>query len=426
MNCENIPSLNDIDRDSCEGPLTEIECFSALESFKKNKSPGNDGLTYEIYEKFWKILKKPFLDSFDESYRRNELSTSQRQAVITLIDKKNKDRQYLKNWRPISLLNCDYKIASKAIAFRLRKVISSLIHTDQSGFVNKRNISFTLRTVLDILELADRDKIDGILMLIDFEKAFNTVNHNFTISVLNKFNFGLSFVNWVKTFYNHVTSCVMNNQTTSKYFEIKRGVRQGDPLSPYLFILVTEILAINIREHNEIKGIRIGNNEIKLTQYADDTTAIIQDQNSAKLFLEITKDFSKCSGLKINFDKTEGLWIGDNKGKVETPLGITWPKEPIKLLGLYIGYNKKDIVVSNFRHKIIKMKQILTSWKQRDLTLIGKILIMKTLVTSLFRYLAKVIIFPKETIDEIQTCMYEFLWNSKTHKVKKNVVIQDY
>ena len=279
------------------------------------------------------------------------------------------------------------------------------------------------------MDLADREKFTGVycvLMLIDFEKAFNTVNHNFMISVLQKFNFGLSFINWVRTFYNGISSCVMNNQITSKYFEVKRSVRQGDPLSPYLFILVVEILAINIRESKQIKGIKISNREIKLTQYGDDTTAIMKDQNSAELFLELTKQFSKCSGLKINFDKTEGIWLGEKINKQDKPLGILWPEEPTNFLGIYIGYNKKDIEVSNFRHKISKMKQILNSWKQRDLTLIGKILVMKTLVTSLFRYLARVISFPKEIEDEIQRCMYEVLWNSSTHKVKKNVIIQDY
>ena len=153
---------------------------------------------------FLNELKEMFVDCFNYSYNKIEMSPSQRQAVITLIDKKDKDRQYLKNRRTISLLNTDYKIASKSIAFRLKRVLSKLVSFDQSGFVDNRNISFALRTVLDIIEITKRENKNGLLMLIDFEKAFDNVNHNFLFAVLEKFNFSLSFRNWIKTFYSNI------------------------------------------------------------------------------------------------------------------------------------------------------------------------------------------------------------------------------
>ena len=337
----NIPKLSVNSSNLCEGLLLESECFTALQTCKKNKSPGNDGISYEFYLTFWQVIKEPMLNSFNYAFEMKEMSFSQRQAIITLIDKKGKDRVYLKNWRPVSLLNNDYKIASKALAFRIKKVISELVHHDQSGFVEKRNMSFALRTILDIIDITETNQEHGLFILVDFEKAFDTVNQEFLHFILLAYNFGPFFRNWVKTLYTNITSCVVNNQISSQYFDIKRGVRQGDPLSSYLFILVVEILSINVRKNKLIEGISCKNKEIKLVQYADDTTGIFRNIKSAKSFITMVNKFSLCSGLKLNKDKTEALWIGKDKYNIAKPLSIKWPDKPLKLLGLYIGHNKK-------------------------------------------------------------------------------------
>ena len=189
LNNPEIPCLDIKLKESCEGPLTADECLKVLKTNKNNKSPGNDGLSYEFYLQFWDIFKQPLVDSFNYGHNKSEMSISQRQALITLIDKKGKDRLYLKNCRPISLLKSDYKIASKAIAFRLKTALQQLIHADQSGFVDKRNIPFALRTVLDVIENTEKHKENGLLLLVDFEKAFDTVNHAFLYKVLKRFNF---------------------------------------------------------------------------------------------------------------------------------------------------------------------------------------------------------------------------------------------
>jgi len=422
----NIPVLSEDSKYLCEGAITIQECEKILTTFKKNKSPGNDGLTYEFYIQFWDAIKDVFVSCLNYAFIKGELSTSQKQAVISLIDKKGKDKLLLKNWRPISLLNCDYKIASKVIAARIKQVLPKLVHTDQSGFVDGRNLSSSLRTVLDIIDITNYEKLNGLLIFVDFEKAFDTVNHNFLFNVLERYNFGPDFIQWIKTFYKDIVSCVINNNVSSEYIKIERGVRQGDPLSPYLFVIVAEILSVNIRSDNLIKGIQCNTQEVKLTQYADDTTGIFADLPSAKQFLKIVEMFSLCSGLRLNIDKTEGMWLGKDKTKTLTPLGINWPSGPIKLLGLYIGHNEKDMEVSNFRHKINKVKQLLHAWSDRDLSLIGRILIVKSLAFSQFTNLANLIIFPKHIITELEEIIYKFIWRGKTHKVKKNVLIQDY
>lgn len=213
---------------------------------------------------------------------RKEMSPSQRQAVITLIEKQDKDRTFLENWRPISLTNVDAKIASKVIATRIVKVLPEIIHSNQTGYVSGRYIGEAARSILDIMDYTKTYDIPGLLLFIDFEKAFDSLEWNFMFRCLEVFGFGRSLTRWVETFYSNITSCIINNGTLTASFEINRGVRQGDPLSPYLFIIAVELLAVAIRSCSEINGIKIDAKEFKMVQYADDLTAFVSDIRSAQ------------------------------------------------------------------------------------------------------------------------------------------------
>ena len=171
-------------RDSCEGELTQTECYKALSAFKNNKTPGNDGLSAEFYKVFWSEIGVILVNSLNYSYRCGELSTTQKQAAVTLIEKKGKDRRRIKNWRPISLVNVDVKIGSKAIAMRLKKVLPSIIHYDQSAFVKARNIFDAVRTINDIFDFTQIKNYEAILTATDFEKAFDSLNLNFLFNSL--------------------------------------------------------------------------------------------------------------------------------------------------------------------------------------------------------------------------------------------------
>ena len=310
-----LPKLTEENKHKCEGALTNSECYKALKSFNKNKSPGNDGLTSEFYLYFWPYLGDLMVKSFNASYQNGLLTTSQRQAVITLIEKKGKDRTHLKNWRPISLLNIDYKIATKALAMRLTNVLTGIINPNQSGYVKDRNITDSLRSVLDISEYLKQKNESGLLLSLDFQKAFDSLEWSFMLRALESFNFGQSFISWIKLIYNEVSSCIINDGHTSGYFKISRGVRQGDPLSAFLFIIALELLSHAIREDNRIEGIKIGNSETKLIQFADDTSPILKDKRSIQPLFDLLNLFAKVSGLKINVEKTEVMWIGKKSQK---------------------------------------------------------------------------------------------------------------
>ena len=269
------------------------------------------------------------------------MPSSQKQAVITLIEKKGKDRSFLENWRPISLVNVVAKIMSKAIATRIKNVLPNIIHHNQTGFIKDRYIGETVRSIFDLMDFTAEENIPGLLIFIDFQKAFDSLERNFLQRCLESFNFGSDFIRWVMTFYKNIQSCIINNGITSDYFIIERGVRQGDPLSPYLFVAAVETLAIAIRQNSLIKGITIGEKETKLLQHADDTTAVLSDTNSAQILFRLLDEFKKLSGLAVNTTKTEGMWIGSLQKNKTKPFGIKWPNEPIKALGVYYSYDQK-------------------------------------------------------------------------------------
>ena len=179
LDSESIPRLSPEMQQLCEGELSVAECYNILSTFQNNKTPGNDGLTIEFYRSFWPVLGEMLVKSLNYSYKHGELSSSQKEAVIVLIEKKDRDRRQIKNWRPISLINVDVKIGTKAIAKRLEKVLPEIIHHNQNAYVKGRTIFDAVRTIDDIISLTASKDISSLLVAIDFEKAFDSVNWNY-------------------------------------------------------------------------------------------------------------------------------------------------------------------------------------------------------------------------------------------------------
>ena len=195
---------------------------------------------------------------------------------------------------------------------------------------------------------------------------------------------------WVKKFYINVESCTLNNGSFSDYFKLERGVRQDDPLSPYLFVLAIETLAIAIRQNSEIKGIFIGKEETKLLQYADDSIAILSDKNSATALFKLLDFFRSVSGLKMNCTKTEGMWIGSARQSKSKPFGIKWPDEPIKVLGVYFTYDIKLLHEKNFIERLDSIKKT-NIWSSRGLSIYGKVRVIKSLLIPIFVYVSSLL-----------------------------------
>ena len=420
----NIKKLDKENQDTCEGLLTLEECTNAMDTLAIGKTPGNDGIPVEFYKTFWKDIGQYLTETANAANDFGSFSTSQKQAVIILIEKPNKDRTLIKNWRPISLLNVDYKIVTKALSKRLEQVLPYIIHENQSGYVKGRFIGEAVRTISDVLTYTDENNLPGMLLSIDFEKAFDSVSWKFLNKILQLYNFGPSFQRWIRIIYSKdISSCILNKGHSSGYFNINRGVRQGDPISALLFVLGVEVIAATIRAENGIKGIIINGSEQKLVQYADDTTIFLRDINSVKNLIQLMYKYERISGLHLNVDKTKAMWLGSLKHSDKKPLGLNWTKEPIKTLGVYIGYENNLIETLNFQDRLKKLKAQLNIWRQRSMSIYGRILIVKTLAISKFVYLASVIHIPEWVIKNVEKEIYNFIWKGKQDKVKRKVLI---
>lgn len=203
-----------------------------------------------------------------------KLHFTARQGVITLLPKKDKDLSYLENWRPLTLLNVDYKIISRAIAMRLKLKIKDLVSEDQTGFIEGRDISHNLRTVFDIIQVAKERSLDMVIISMDWQKCFDRISPSAIDGALDFFNFGTKFRKIVQMLLQDSESLVINNGHLSQPFKVFSGVKQGANASPLLYDLLAEVLSIYICKNSKIKGITLGDvsnrKEFKLIQFADD------------------------------------------------------------------------------------------------------------------------------------------------------------
>ena len=190
---------------------------------QNNKSPGNEGLTKEFYEMFWNEIKNPFMNSIMEAREKKELSTSQCQAVIKLIEKKERDKRFIKNWCPISLLNVDYKIIAKALATRFKETLPKLISFQQTAYVRNRFVGEGGKLISDILEMSESLNLKGYIVTVDIEKAFDSLSHSFLLVSLKRHGYGNDFIKWVEMLLECQESCIINGGNTTKYFKLQKG-----------------------------------------------------------------------------------------------------------------------------------------------------------------------------------------------------------
>jgi len=212
--------LNDTDVLLCEGPIRLNECTNVIGKLNKNKSPGLDGFSAEFYQTFWPLIGSFLVKVFNQCYTNGTLPTSSKKSILGLIFKKG-DKKLLKNYRPISLTNTDYKILAFVLSNRLHQVIDKIIQPRQSAYVKNRYIGNNIRLVDDIIRYADYTNIGGCILFLDFKKAFDSVNWKFIFSIMKRFNFGVSSISWIKLLYKKPNACVKINGYLSDTFELK-------------------------------------------------------------------------------------------------------------------------------------------------------------------------------------------------------------
>ncbi|KAI8521374.1 hypothetical protein Bbelb_011280 [Branchiostoma belcheri] len=407
-----------------ERPLSSEELLSAIKGMANNKTPGSDGLPKEFYYKFWDLVGLDILEVFNEGLGDGLLAVSQRQGIITLLDKAW-DPLDPANKRPISLLNVDYKILAKALANRLKRVISQVVNADQSCGIPGRSITDSVCLHRDIAAYANDKDLPCVFLALDQEKAFDRVDHEFMVSILEKLGFGPVFRSWNATLYNGASSNVLVNGNLSSSIPCERGVRQGCPLSPLLYVLCIEPLAAAIRVDPHIKGVHLpggAGKETKIVQYADDNTIVLSDDESIVRTFHLISKFESGTGSKLNMQKTEALWLGSWRGRSDKPFPIKrWDSTYLKVLGTPVG--NIPLAEEAWLQRFTNFKARLDQWRGRKLTLMGKSLIVNSLASATLWYTAPVYPLPANVRSRIEKEMFNFMWDGKTELVKRQTLL---
>lgn len=297
---EHIPQINLAFKDLCDSDLTMKELDLAIKQMAINKAPGQDGLTSNFYKFFWEDVKELLFKAISECINSNNLMSTMKQGIITLLPKPGKDKRYIENLRPITLLNVDYKLLTHIIANRLKVDIDQIINETQSGFIKERSIHNNIRLVLDLLDYNFLIEDKGFILFLDFYKAFDSVEHPFILKALKYFGFGHKFIKLIDMLYNDINSSVSLPWGTSKRFDVERGIRQGCSCSPLLFILVAELLAILIKNSPDIEPLNVLGKNLSIIQLADDSTIFLKSPDQIRLVVKRIDSFSRASGLHLN------------------------------------------------------------------------------------------------------------------------------
>ena len=408
--------INDDDRSFLDSPITESELLLAVKNSKRGSAPGLDGLPNEIYGFFWHDIKDALIECINYSFEKGELSSSQKEGMISLIYKgKGLNRGDISNWRPISLTNSDYKLIAKILAMRLNTCIHTCIGPNQHAFIKGRVISNMLREIDDIIESGRPMKSDNIILSLDYEKAFDTISTDAIIKALRYYGFGETFVKWIQTLLFERRSCVKNGGHLSEFFQMFRGVRQGCPISPLLFILTVELFAKNVRGDKNIKGISIPGapESVKIRQYADDTTLFLRDLIDYREILAKIKTFAEASGLKLNKMKSNAMFISDPSQNNTVHNGIKFVNK-LKILGITFSNEcSAQLLNENYDGKIDKLEKVCALWSKRYLTILGKITILKSYGISIFIHLMQSIGINRYYLEKINQIFFRFIWKKK-------------
>ena len=412
--------------------ISKADLYEALLESKVDSAPGLDGLTVGFYREYWDLVGDLIYKSIAYAFEQGRFSVSQRRGIIKLIPKKFKNPHFVKNLRPITLLNVDYKLLTKALSMRFKLIMEDLILNDQNAFIRNRFIGSNVMDVFSLIEAAEENQEEAVLILLDIEKAFDSINWRFLKSILKATGVPDTFIRWIDVMVKDKELRIANNGFISDPFYPQKGVAQGCTLSPLIFIYALETLANIIRDDHLIKGITLGSIEKKIALAADDTLLSLQATNQClSQLLRILKAFEKVSGLKVNTNKSYIIRVGKNKqaAPLNVALDLQWLHHDDMFT--YLGLNLKTsniLAEDNFDTSVHSsfIQNAVQSLRYGSPSLIGRICILKQLVASKFVYRFTLLPSPPINFLKILNRLYDnYVWKSGRHRIARHVMERD-
>ena len=429
--------LSNEEKESLEKDVTEAELKEVLNGTAHGKTPGPDGVEKIFLTRFWDKMGTIITDSLNIFISRKELNAFLDRGIIKVIKKAGTTGEDFKNWRPITLLSQIYKLFSGTVALRIKPLLGKLISGCQKAYTNTANIGEIVIDIIEQIAISKFEKNPGIILLVDFSKAFDSISHSYIYETFQFLNFGNHFINMIKTMLSKRCCNLMVDGFLTSPFNIERSVPQGDTASPYIFIIVLEILLLKLKNDPGIIKLNLlphdnpeDNTDFTtdpLAVFADDMTVLMKETTENLIRVrDIFKDFAAVSGLEINEDKTVIIRIGtrlDDTTPLTDKVRFQYTTS-FKLLGFKID-NKLEDLDKNFESKETKINKLIAMWRKYNFSTIGNLIISKTFLISQLSYLLSVLDCPPAILDRIQKKIDTFILKSSSPWISKERLYND-
>ncbi|GAU48536.1 hypothetical protein TSUD_282880 [Trifolium subterraneum] len=419
----NFNVLSAKDNDFLLQPFSEEDVREVLWSCDGNKSPGPDGFNFNFLKECWSILKSDVIDFLNEFHHSAVLPKGITASFLALIPKKDHPQQ-LSDYRPICLIGILYKLLSKVLAARLKKVMGKLISTCQSAFLPGRQILDGVVALNEIIDLAKRRKDRCLLFKVDFERAYDTISWNYLESMMLKMGFAEKWLGWMRACIFNSSMSVLINGSPTEDFTVGKGLRQGDPLSPFLFLLAAEGLTGLVKQAvdtGKFVGFKVNDSlRFQILQFADDTILLGDcSWDNVRTMKSILRGFELVSGLKVNFVKSKlyGINVDANfLAAAASFLDCSFDSIPFKFLGIPVGANPRRR--ETWKPIVESLAKRLSSWNGRNLLIGGRVTLINSVLSSLPLYFFSFYKAPRCIINQLVRLQRNFLWGGGT-EVKK-------
>lgn len=378
--------------------IEEEEVLAAIKSSCSKKSPGSDGLPKEFYIKTWRIISREITLVLNEALA-GDTPKSFLDGIIVLVKKKGNRNNIISGFRPISLLNFDYKLLSKIIKQRMNSLLPIVLSSHQKCSNGARNIFEATTRIYDKICETRHRRENRLLVSFDMDHAFDRVDHRFLCSTLQKMNFNSDLINLMRRIWENSFSRILVNGRLSPEIHIQRSVRQGDPLSMLCFVLYLQPLLDKITQAYP---------RAIVCAYADDISMFMEDERMLERVTNIINEFGYEAGALLNRAKTVGLMLG-NVNLTERTEWMTIENH-IKVLGIYYSENTRAARDLNWNSILSGIQQRIWMNSPRNLPLTQKVTLINTFVCSKIWYVASNVYLPKSFEARIITEIRKYLW----------------
>lgn len=410
-------------------PVLAAEIKEVLLSMPRNKAPGPDGFPMEFYKAAWPVIEKDFVTAVQSFFIYGFMPQSVNATLLSLVPKTT-DAEKMSDFRSIACCNVVYKVISKILAIRLKATLPEAIELNQCAFVEGRLLLENVLLATELVKDYHKPSVSSRAAIkLDISKAFDTVSWSFFEDTLRAMKYPDLFVTWIMRCIDTAAFSVSVNGELEGFFQSSRGVRQDSSLSPYLYVLVSNVLSKllnkaavsgNIGFHPQCKDVNMSH-----LSFADDIVVfIVGSPSSLRNTLQVFEDFGNWSGLKINIAKLTVFAAGRGKLLLESEaaaVGMSISTLPIKYLGLPL--TSKIMTRNDYEPLVSKIRACFLSWTSQALSYAGRLLLIKSVIASMTNFWCTAFCLPQSCIDEIESMSSAFLWSGSPHDTSKAKIV---